>query len=320
MTSSFSNAARRAGHKPRPLTPARRATTSRSASITAPSSCAGTSSRANRVRARGLGAAQGERTVARGGDPWRAQLWRRAAIAWPTSTMAARSSSPSRLTSRRRSRRPTYSPIRAPRAGRAWRPCPRRRLNGSRLSGTISSNWANVDGGYLYRNNGGNSWVFHGQLTEPEIDLGGYSYGGVIRGNTLFALGLEFDYELPFLVIYELPIEWWTIRVYRPRADGFFDYYAKLSIDFSRARLVGEQRWPARRGHLARQRLRRQSSTDYSCSSCQTQSRSPVRSRTHSRAAISRAGHRPRASSPSRRMARRACCNSRASAVTRVHI
>ena len=110
-------------------------------------------------------------------------------------------------------------------------PAPQARRFGA--SGSITSNWASVDAGYLYRNNGGNSWVFHGQLTEPEIELAGYSSGGVFRGNTLFTAGQEYDYELPVRDIYEIPIYWSTMRVYRPRANGFVDYYARLSVDFS---------------------------------------------------------------------------------------
>jgi hypothetical protein len=98
--------------------------------------------------------------------------------------------------------------------------------------GTIANNWAYVDAGNLYRNTGANNWVFHGRHVEPEFELAASS-GGVLRGNTLFLLGMEMDYELPVLDSFEVPTEWRTLRVYRPRANGYFDYYARLSVDFS---------------------------------------------------------------------------------------
>ena len=106
------------------------------------------------------------------------------------------------------------------------------------LTGTIASNWAAAGPNYLYRNTGGNNWVFHGQLKEPEVELQATSYGGVLRGNTLFIQGLEADYELPVLYLAHsdeppTPTEWRTVRVYRPSASGFWIYYARLSIDFS---------------------------------------------------------------------------------------
>lgn len=98
--------------------------------------------------------------------------------------------------------------------------------------GTISNNWAAVGSRYLFRNNGGNAWVYHAQRLDPESELSTSGYYSVMRGNSLVIQGVERDYELPFLVN-EIATEWHTLRVYRPCANGFFDYYAKLSIDFS---------------------------------------------------------------------------------------
>jgi hypothetical protein len=99
-------------------------------------------------------------------------------------------------------------------------------------SATISNHWAAVGSSYLYRNNGGNDWVYHAQRLDPEIELYASSSYSVIRGDSLVIQGFERDYELPFLV-YEVPNEFRTLRVFRPRANGFFDYYAKLAVDFS---------------------------------------------------------------------------------------
>ena len=91
-------------------------------------------------------------------------------------------------------------------------------------SGTISSKWAHLSSGNVYRNTGGNTWVFHAYV-------GGYR--GVLRGNTLFSETIELDYEFPWRDDSEIPIEWHTILVHRACANGFFDYYAKLSVDFT---------------------------------------------------------------------------------------
>jgi hypothetical protein len=100
-------------------------------------------------------------------------------------------------------------------------------------SGSIASSWAVVEPDYLFRNDGGNAWVYHGQLLQPEFELSTYSPGVRLRGNSIFMQGPERDYELPVLDAYDVPTEWQTVRVYRPRPNGFFDYYARLSVDFS---------------------------------------------------------------------------------------
>lgn len=100
------------------------------------------------------------------------------------------------------------------------------------LNGSITNNWATVATSNLYRNDGGNSWVYHGQLAQPEFE-NGPAPGAMIRGNSLFAPGAERDYEMPVYDSYDVPTEWQTLRVYRPRANRFWDYYARLSVDFS---------------------------------------------------------------------------------------
>jgi hypothetical protein len=98
-------------------------------------------------------------------------------------------------------------------------------------SAAISGSSAYIDSGYLFRNNGGNTWVSAGRLFEPETELQIGSNQGRLRGNTLVVLGHEQDYELPSLD-WEIMTEWRTLRAYRKRTDGFFDYYARLNADF----------------------------------------------------------------------------------------
>jgi hypothetical protein len=98
-------------------------------------------------------------------------------------------------------------------------------------AGSISSSWAYVEPRVLYRNSGANNWAAHGRLAEPEADLNPSSYGGVLRGNTLVLQGQECDYELPNFDDDNLT-QWRALRVYRPRDNGSFDYYAKLAADF----------------------------------------------------------------------------------------
>jgi hypothetical protein len=99
-------------------------------------------------------------------------------------------------------------------------------------TGAITNNWALVNPTFIYRNNGGNNWVRHARLVEPEVELNTGSYGGTLRGNTLVVDGEEWDYELPFLND-GMFTDWRTLRVYRPRSNGYFDYYARLSFDYS---------------------------------------------------------------------------------------
>ncbi len=99
------------------------------------------------------------------------------------------------------------------------------------LGGTIGGNLAHFDGGYFHRNIGSNSWVSAGRLTEPEVELGIFSRQGVLRGSYLLLRGFEQDYELPSTDP-EVFQEWYTLRAYRERPSGIFEYYAKLNADF----------------------------------------------------------------------------------------
>ena len=103
--------------------------------------------------------------------------------------------------------------------------------------GTITSQWAYVHPANLFRNTlastAGNNWVSLGKLAQPEIELESQPGYARLRGDTLVIPGGEHDYELPTLDDYEVPIQWGTLRVYRARASGFFDYHARLNIDFS---------------------------------------------------------------------------------------
>jgi hypothetical protein len=104
-------------------------------------------------------------------------------------------------------------------------------------TGSLSNEWAHVYPANLYRNTlastGGNNWISHGKLLQPDIELEYPSGYARVRGNTLAVQGTEVDYELPTLDSYDVFSEWRTLRIYRPRANGFFDYHAKISIDFS---------------------------------------------------------------------------------------
>lgn len=96
---------------------------------------------------------------------------------------------------------------------------------------SLSGTSAYIDYGWLYRNTGGNTWVSAGKLVEPESELQINSYGGKLRGNTLVVYGHEPDYEMRSLD-WELSHDYRSLRAYRKRADGFFDFYAKLTADF----------------------------------------------------------------------------------------
>ena len=98
-------------------------------------------------------------------------------------------------------------------------------------AGTISGNLAHVDLGNFYRDLGNNAWVSAGKMVEPEVELSLRSIGGVLRGSHLFLRGREEDYELPSTDP-ETFQEWNTLRVYRQRPSGAFEYYAKLNVDF----------------------------------------------------------------------------------------
>jgi hypothetical protein len=108
---------------------------------------------------------------------------------------------------------------------------PRGYVNWYGHSSSLSGTSAYIDTGFLFRNTGGNHWVSAGKLVEPETELQISSNQGRLRGNTLVLLGSEPDYELRSLD-WELSHEYHTLRAYRKRADGYFDYYAKLSADF----------------------------------------------------------------------------------------
>ena len=99
-------------------------------------------------------------------------------------------------------------------------------------SGTIRGNVAQIERGFLYRNIGSNSWVSAGQLLEPEVELTIDSTLGILRGSNFLQYGFERDYELPIRDEDLLYTGWHTIRVYRERPNGFFDYFAKLNADF----------------------------------------------------------------------------------------
>ena len=101
-------------------------------------------------------------------------------------------------------------------------------------AGTISGNVAHVDLGNFYRDLGNNSWVSAGKLVEPEVELSIGSIGGVLRGSYLFLRGSERDYELPITDGTDggTFTQWHTLRVYRPRPSGAFEYYARLNVDF----------------------------------------------------------------------------------------
>jgi hypothetical protein len=95
---------------------------------------------------------------------------------------------------------------------------------------SLSGNAAYIDTGWLYRNTGGNNWVSAGKLVEPESELQIFSHAGRLRGDTLVLYGHEQDYQLRSLD-WELSHDFRSLRAYRKRADGFFDYYAKLTAD-----------------------------------------------------------------------------------------
>lgn len=99
--------------------------------------------------------------------------------------------------------------------------------------GTIEAPLMYLGSRYLFRNTGGDNWIPIGTLTPPEQDLGvnASSSKMFLRGGNLLILGPERDYELPSHDI-DYTLEWRTIRVYRPRTNGTFEYFARLNPDF----------------------------------------------------------------------------------------
>ena len=97
--------------------------------------------------------------------------------------------------------------------------------------GSIGGNTAFIWSRWLYRNSGGNNWVGPDTLVEPEYELPIYSGGARLRGSSLVLNGQEEDYELP-PQSEDIVNGWKTLRVYRPRADGYFEYFARLNVDF----------------------------------------------------------------------------------------
>jgi hypothetical protein len=96
---------------------------------------------------------------------------------------------------------------------------------------TLSGNTAYADHGFLFRDSGGNNWVSAGRLVEPEMELQPGSSNGKLRGTSLYLEGQEYDYEIASHDE-DYPTSWRTVRLYRPRTNGYFDYYARLSADF----------------------------------------------------------------------------------------
>jgi hypothetical protein len=118
--------------------------------------------------------------------------------------------------------------------GTSWSPvaslAPPPNLNYFGYGASISGTSAYIDG-WLFRNTGGNTWATAGRLVEPESELGVGTGNPKLRGDTLVGYGAEEDYELRSLD-WEVFHEFRTLRAYRKRADGYFDYYAKMSGDF----------------------------------------------------------------------------------------
>jgi hypothetical protein len=101
-------------------------------------------------------------------------------------------------------------------------------------SATLSGNTVYIDRGFLYRDSGGNHWAAAGTTIQPEIETtlsSSVSEVSRFRGNYLLLPGPEHDYEPP--VVQDSGLDatysWETLRVYKQRSDGGFDYYAKLN-------------------------------------------------------------------------------------------
>jgi hypothetical protein len=99
---------------------------------------------------------------------------------------------------------------------------------------SISGNSLYTDNGHVFRDTGGNNWVPARILVQPEIET---NLGSTLtqwpsfRGQYLLLPGVERDYEQPFPQDSgsDLTYAWETVRIYRQRSDGGFDYYAKLN-------------------------------------------------------------------------------------------
>jgi hypothetical protein len=105
-------------------------------------------------------------------------------------------------------------------------------MNG--LGVTIEGNTLYSENGYLFRDAGSNNWVRSGLLIEPEVETNlrsTLSDPPRLRGQFLVLPGVEKDYEPPVVQDSgsDLIYSWETLRVYRQRSDGGFDYYAKLN-------------------------------------------------------------------------------------------
>ncbi|HTU66441.1 MAG TPA: hypothetical protein VMF52_10870, partial [Steroidobacteraceae bacterium] len=112
----------------------------------------------------------------------------------------------------------------ATRVGSVW-------VNGLGPRGGLSGNLAYLDPGFVFRKSSGDQWTASGRLYEPESELDIQSLYGTVRGSSIFVRGGEADYEIPNHDE-DYPSNWATLRVYRPRADGTLEYYAKLNSDF----------------------------------------------------------------------------------------
>jgi hypothetical protein len=84
---------------------------------------------------------------------------------------------------------------------------------------------------YLYRNTAG-VWGSAGRLSEPEAEVNIGSDQGKLRGNHLFLLGLERDYERAFDDP-DSTAQWHVLRVYRQNTAGVFVYHARLNADYN---------------------------------------------------------------------------------------
>jgi hypothetical protein len=98
----------------------------------------------------------------------------------------------------------------------------------------LSGNTIYVDTAFLFRDSGGNHWAAAGTTIQPEIETSLSSSVSEVprfRGNYLLLPGPEHDYEPPIVQDSgpDLTYSWETLRVYRQRGDGGFDYYAKLN-------------------------------------------------------------------------------------------
>jgi hypothetical protein len=84
---------------------------------------------------------------------------------------------------------------------------------------------------YLYRNTAG-VWGSAGRLFEPEAEVNIGSRQGKLRGNHLFLLGLERDYERAWDDA-DSTAQWHVLRVYRQNTAGAFVYHARLNADYN---------------------------------------------------------------------------------------